>query len=104
MTDESTYIPKVTRIYLQLSRYPILADTIRERMRHELFLRGVITRENFEAEAREKAIQSQQREGMTNPKVQESADVWERRLARVRDNLTDFYFAYNLTHQRFEDI
>ena len=53
MTDESTYIPKVTRIYLQLSRYPILADTIRERMRHELFRRGVITRENFEAEARE---------------------------------------------------
>ncbi len=104
MTDESTYIPKVTRIYLQLSRYPILADTIRERMRHELFLRGVVTRENFETEAREKAVQSQQREGMSNPEAQESAEIWERRLARVRDDLTDFYFAYNLTHQRFEDI
>jgi hypothetical protein len=104
MADESTYIPKVTRIYLQLSRYPILADTIRERMRQELFRRGVITRENFEAEAREKAVQSQYREGMTSPQVEEPVDVWERRLARVRDDLTDFYFAYNLTHQRFEDI
>ena len=41
---------------------------------------------------------------MTNPEAQEPVEVWERRLARVRDDLTDFYFAYNLTHQRFEDI
>jgi hypothetical protein len=104
MTDESNYIPKVTRVYLKLSRYPILADTIRERMRQELFRRGIITRENFEAEAREKAVQSQRREGMTDPPAEEPVDVWERRLARVRDDLTDFYFAYNLTHERFEDI
>jgi hypothetical protein len=73
-------------------------------MRQELFLRGVISRERFEAEAREKAILSQQREGITDPLTQEPVDVWERRLAKVRDDLTDFYFAYNLPHHRFEDI
>ncbi len=104
MSDESTYVPKVTRIHLQLSHYPILADTIRERMRQELFRRGVISHEHFEAEAREKATQSQQREGITDPLAEEPVDVWEKRLARIRDNLTDFYFAYNLTHERFEEI
>jgi len=104
MPDESTYIPKVIRIYLQLSQYPILADTIRERMRQEIFRRGVITRERFEAEANEKAILSQQHEGIATPLAEEPASVWERRLAKIRDNLTDFYFAYNLTHHRFEEI
>ena len=101
---ESPYIPKVTRIHLQISQYPILADVIRERMRQELFQRGIISRERFEAEAREKAIQSQRREGIIDPYQEEPVDVWERRLRQVRDNLTDFYFAYNLAHDHFEQI
>jgi hypothetical protein len=104
VTDESTYVPKVMRIYLKLSQYPILADTIRERMRQEIFRHGIISREGLEGETREKAILSQQREGITEPMTEEPADVWQRRLAKIRDNLTDFYFAYNLTHQRFEEI
>jgi hypothetical protein len=96
--------PKVLTIYLELSQYPILAPIIRAKMRQELFLRGVITREAFEAEAHEKARLSQQLEGLVNPLVQESAEVWERRLQQTRDTLTDFYFAYNLPHDLFKDI
>jgi hypothetical protein len=104
MAEEWNYVPKVLRIYLQLSQYPILGDKVRDRMRQELFTRGVISREAFEAETREKAILSQKREGIIEPLHEEPVDVWERRLAKMRDQLTDFYFAYNLTHQRFEQI
>jgi hypothetical protein len=104
MSEEWNYVPKVLRIYLQLSQYPILSDKIRDRMRQEIFKRGVIDREAFEAETREKAILSQRREGIINPMHEEPVDVWERRLTKMRDELTDFYFAYNLTHQRFEEI
>ena len=47
---------------------------------------------------------SQEREGLHDPLVEESADVWQRRLAHFRDNLTDFYFAHNLPHALFEEI
>ena len=97
-------VPKVMRIHLQLSQYPILADTIRERMREEIFRRGIILRDVFEQEAREKAILSQRREGILNPYQEEPADIWGRRLSQIRDYLTDFYFAYNLPHKRFEEI
>jgi hypothetical protein len=36
--------------------------------------------------------------------VEESADVWQRRVAHYRDNLTDFYFAHNMPHSLFEQI
>jgi hypothetical protein len=104
MSEEWNYVPKVLRIYLQLSQYPILSDKIRERMRQEIFKRGVISREAFEAETREKAILSQRREGIVDPLHEEPVDVWERRVVKMRDELTDFYFAYNLTHQRFQEI
>ena len=73
-------------------------------MREELFRRGVITKERFETEVREKAVQSQLREGIVNPYREESAGAWERRLAIIRDQLTEFYFAYNLSPQLFEEI
>ena len=47
-------IPKALELHLQLSQYPILGRRIRERMRHELYIRGVITEEQFEEEVREK--------------------------------------------------
>lgn len=96
--------PKVLTLYLELSQYPVMASRIRENMREVLFERGIITQEAFEVEAREKAIQSQRREGLTDPMVEEPPDVWAMRLSIVRDNLTDFYFAYNLPHELFEDI
>jgi hypothetical protein len=102
--SEDRFIPKVMRIHLQLNQYPILGDAIRQRMREELFARGVITREEFEAEVREKALDSQRREGITRPYEEEPSDVWERRLDHFRNTLTEFYFAYNLPHRRFEEI
>ncbi len=73
-------------------------------MRRELFKRGVITQQAFDAEVREKAIRSQIMEGVHNPFLDEAADIWDTRLMRVRDHLTDFYFAYNLPYDLFEQI
>ncbi len=96
--------PKVLTIYLALSEYPILARQIRERMRQEIFARGIITPEQFEEEVRAKAILTQREEGLTDPMFQESAEEWEERLRIVRDHLTDFYFAMNLPYSLFEGI
>jgi hypothetical protein len=73
-------------------------------MRRELFERGIISSQNFEVEARDKAIRSQALEGLHDPFSEEPADIWEVRLTRVRDHLTDFYFAYNLPYDLFEQI
>ena len=95
---------RTLNIYLALAQYPILSTNIRARMRRELFERGVITKQVFEAEVREKAIRSQTMEGVRNPFTEEPSDVWELRLMRVRDHLTDFYFAYNLPYDLFEQL
>jgi len=100
----SEEIPRVLELYLQISQYPILGRRIRERMREELFARGIISPTQFEEETKEKAISSQVREGLANPFGQEAADVWEQRVQQIRDYLTDFYFAYNLRHSLFEQI
>ncbi len=97
-------VSKAMHVHLKLTQYPILASAIRERMRQELFKRGVITRERFEQEARDKATDSQQREGIANPYAEETAGVWEQRLQFCRDSLTEFYFAYNLPNDLFESI
>ena len=94
----------VLNIYLTLSQYPILGHRIRSRMRKELFARGIISQDDFEAEARQKAIESQNREGLQNPFGEESSEIWEKRLSRIRASLTDFYFAYNLPYADFERI
>ncbi|HWQ84619.1 MAG TPA: PEP/pyruvate-binding domain-containing protein [Anaerolineales bacterium] len=91
-------------IYLALVQYPILSTQIRSRMRRELFRRGVITPQGFEAEVRERAVRTQAMEGMHDPFAEEPTDVWETRLMHVRDHLTDFYFAYNLPYDLFEKI
>lgn len=104
--DEQTTppLPKVFEIYLQLANYPILCDRIRRRMRDELFARGVIARDVFEQEVDLKSKLSQQREGLDDPYHQETSAVWERRKQRIRNQLTDFYFAYNLPHRLLNDI
>ena len=95
---------RILSIYLTLSEYPILSERIRHLMRKQLFARGILTREDFDAEARQKAIQSQFREGIRDPYAEEAAETWSERLLRVRDHLTDFYFAYNLPYEDFEKI
>jgi hypothetical protein len=91
-------------IYLTLTEYPVLSARIRHIMRKQLFARGVLSREAFDAEARQKAIQSQYREGLHDPYCEEDAEVWGERLRIIRDHLTDFYFAYNLPYEDFEKI
>jgi len=96
--------PKVLELYLEITRYPILAKTIRARMREALFAHHVIEPHVFEREVVEKAIQSQLLEGIQYPQEQESQEVWQERLQVIRDHLTDFYFAYHFPHSAFVDI
>jgi hypothetical protein len=95
---------KVLELHLEIIRYPILAKEIRERMREELFSRRIIAPDVFEQEVIEKAIHSQLREGLANPVIQETPEVWSERVQQIRDYLTDFYFAYNLPHSLFVEI
>jgi len=95
---------QILNLHLTLIQYPILSNRIRARMRQELFDRGIIRTESFEAEIHQKALLSQEREGLCDPFAQEAADIWELRLSRIRESLTDFYFAYNLPYELFEDI
>ncbi len=104
MTFDSDAYPKVLQLYLEITQYPTLAPAIRQRMRNELFKRGVISPGDFEQEVKNKAMASQAREGLTDPYAQESEDVWQGRIDHYRDTLTDFYFAHNLPHALFEAI
>lgn len=104
MTVPNPSTDRVLAIYLALNQYPILAGRIRARMRQVLFQRGIILAEKFEEEVRAKSIESQQREGLHDPYAQESFETWELRMTRIRDSLTDFYFAYNLPYEEFANI
>ncbi len=83
-------------IYIRLAQYPILSDKVRIRMREELFRRGVVSQDEFESQVRIRALESQRREGLQDPFGQEEANIWQKRKDRVRDFLTDAYFAFNL--------
>jgi Pyruvate phosphate dikinase, AMP/ATP-binding domain len=91
-------------VYVKLAQYPILADTIRTRMREELFRRGVISQADFEDGVKEKAIESQRREGVGEPFTLEESGTWELRKERIRDVLTDAYFANSLGIALLEQI
>ncbi len=91
-------------VYVKLAQYPILADTIRMRMREELFRRGVVSQADFEREIEELAIQSQRREGLSGPNSQEETDKWELRKNRIREVHTDAYFANSLGIALLEKI
>ncbi len=95
---------RTLHIYLSLAQYPILSTQIRARMRRELFDRGIITQKAFEAEVKDKAVRSQRLEVLNDPFAEEPADIWELRLSRIRDHLTDFYFAYNLPYDLFHRL
>ena len=104
MTLAAPSSDRILNIYLTLNQYPVLSSRIRARMRRRLFERGVISREAFNSEARQKAVLSQTREGLHDPFSEESSEIWELPLSRIRDSLTDFYFAYNFPYEYFEDI
>jgi hypothetical protein len=104
MTIPITPPSKILDITLTLSNYPILAKKIRAQMRQELFVNGIITPNMLEDEVERKAVETQKMEGLTDPLGQEPEEIWQKRLDRVRDNLTDFYFAYNMPFISFQDI
>jgi len=104
MDDQADTMERVLELGLALREYPILGDVIRRRMREEMFRRGVVQAEQFEQEVYQKAVATQQREGLGEPDAPELEDVWQTRLARVRDMLTEFYFANNLPRSVFQAV
>ena len=58
MTFPTASTDRALSIYLALAQYPVLRVRIRARMRRELFERGVISPQDFEAEVRDQAIRS----------------------------------------------
>lgn len=104
MTLPRIPIDNVLRILLALSQYPILSSRIRHQMRKALYSRGIVRKEVFEDEVKRKAVESQVLEGIKDPLNEESNEVWMMRLSRVKDSLTDFYFASNLPYSEFEDL
>jgi hypothetical protein len=95
---------RLLSVYLALSQYPVLSTRIRDLMRQELFQRGFLDPKTFEQEVIQKSIQSQEREGLQRPQIEEPAEVWERRKVLVRDQLTDFYFSHHLSFELIEDL
>ena len=91
-------------IYIKLAQYPILSAKIRARMRQELFRRGIIEPKIFEKEVKEKATESQHREGLYDPFGQEQAHTWQKRRDRIREFQTDAYFANNLSISLLDQI
>ena len=91
-------------IYIKLAQYPILAERLRDRMRQELFRRGIIHPDKFEQEVRELSIASQRREGLGDPYYEEDSQTWQSRVERIRDYHTDAYFADNIGSARLDAL
>ncbi len=104
MTLPPSATDRLLSVYLVLSQYPVLSSRIRDLMRRELFKQGFLSQKEFEQEVTQKAIQSQEREGLQHPQIEEPVGVWERRKALVRDQLTDFYFSHHLSFELIEDL
>ncbi len=104
MSFSPTSTDRYLSIHLALSQYPILSSRIHARMRRELFERGIITPQSFETKVREMAITSQQMEGLRNPYSDEVGEIWDMRLARVRDQLTDLLFSEHIAFSSFQKL
>jgi hypothetical protein len=104
MSFPPSHPDRLISVYMALSQYPILSGRIRQQMRRELFKRGLVNPQEFESEVRRMALLSQEREGLRNPLTEEPAEVWETRMTRVRDQLTDLRFSQLLTMDVLENI
>ena len=104
MTLPPSATDRLLSIFLLLSQYPILSTRIRDLMRRELFRQGFLDQKAFEQEVIRKSIQSQEREGLQHPQIEEPAEVWERRKAFLRDQLTDFYFSHHLSFELIDEL
>jgi hypothetical protein len=104
MAFTPTHTDRLVNIYLLLGQYPVLSGRIRQQMRRELFARELIRANDFESEVRRLAVLSQDREGVRNPVGEEPPDIWELRISRIRDQLTDLKFSQHLTLDVLERI
>ena len=104
MFPSSASSTRFLRILLALGDYPILRGPILEEMRQQLFKRDIIAPRLFEARVREMALNSQEKEGLTDPYAEENNENWEVRMERIRDHLTQLVFSQNLSFEIFEDI
>src|SRR4030066_40005 len=95
---------RLLSLTIALGQYPILGSKIRARMRAELFNRGIVQKEEFEAQVRSEAIQTQKMEGVENPYYQEPSDLWETRKSILRDQLTDLLFSRHLPFELMETM
>ncbi|HEX9596526.1 MAG TPA: PEP/pyruvate-binding domain-containing protein, partial [Anaerolineales bacterium] len=104
MTLPSSSFDPTYRIYLTLAQYPLLRRRIRNRMRHELFKRGILSGEALEELVRQQSADSQLREGISDAVSEEADEDWKLRVDLVREHLTDLHFANNLPYEVFEDL
>lgn len=80
-----------------ISKYPVLADVVRKKMRKILEKEGVVSGKDLVDEAKLKAMIDQRKEGLTDPVSQESAERWEARVREHLKQLTDYYFALHFS-------
>lgn len=104
MTMTGSSSERIISIYLTLAQYPLLQPRIRELMRQRLAKAGVIDLPKLHHEANQRALKTQEFEGISDPINQESAEVWEYRRGFILDQLTDQYFAYNLPYEELTEI
>ena len=104
MTLPTSASDRLLKLYLALSQYPILSSRIHELMRQELFAEKALEPNLFRQEVIEKAVQSQEREGLQHPTIEEPAELWEKRKAIVADYLTDYYYSHYHTYENLDDV
>jgi len=73
-------------------------------MRRELFEKSIIQPQAFEAEVREAALRSQEREGLRNPFNDEPPELWDMRMSHIRDQLTDLSFSAHFSFEIFQQL
>jgi hypothetical protein len=95
---------RLLSLTLALGQYPILAPRIRARMRAELFTRGIIDQKDFEAQVRQEALQTQKLEGIHDPFNEEPSEMWEKRKAILREQMTDLIFNRHLPFEFLETL
>ncbi len=89
---------------LTLQQYPTLAGRIRHKMRKKLYLKSFVAQDAFEEEVRQRALESQRREGIRDPLIEEATETWQQRICSIRDHLTDSYFSLHFTYQDLDGI
>ena len=103
MTLSPTSSDRLMSITMTLMQYPILSKPIRRRMLEMIIERGIRSAEAFEGEVVEAAQVSREREGFGRYS-EEPPDIWNLRIERVRDQLTDLLFSQSIPMKEFEGI